>query len=350
MKGYVSTMILLIAISAFILLISFSASSMEAALFSVTPLRVEQLLKQRLRGAERLKMNKDNIQDSIIALVFINNLANVAGSVLVGAIAAEVFSHFWIGIFTGFLTFAIIFFGEIIPKMIGERYADSYGRYTSGTVFAIRILFKPFIVMTRLFIRPLGGATPADTIFSEDEINMLAHLGHRDGAILEFEKQLIHHVFQLNDTLAKDIMTPRTVVFALPANAALRDVSHMLYSASVSRIPVYEEDLDHIVGIVHIRDLLAALAKDQSERSVGEFMSEASFIPDTAKADVLLKSFQKNREHIAIVIDEHGGMAGVITLEDVLEQLVGEIVDEYDSDVDLRLKARTLGEQQKISR
>ena len=343
-------MILLLLISALILLLSFSASSMEAALFSVTPLRVEQLLKQGLRGAERLKINKDKIQDSIIALVFLNNLANVAGSVLVGTIAADVFSHFWIGMFTGILTFAIIFFGEIIPKMIGEKFADSYGRYTSGMVFALRFLFNPFIVLTRIFMKPLGASASTDAMFSEDEITMLAHLGHRDGAILEFEKQLIHHVFELNDTLAKDIMTPRTVVFALPASATLREVSHLLYNASVSRIPVYEDDLDHIVGIVHIRDLLVALAKDHSDRSVAEFMSNAAFIPDTAKADVLLKSFQKTREHIAIVIDEHGGMAGVITLEDVLEQLVGEIVDEYDKDVDLRLKARTLGEQQKMPR
>ncbi len=344
---YVSVMILLIIISAFIVLISFSAASMEAAIFTVTPLRVEQLLAHGLRGAQRLKMNKDEIQDSIIALVFLNNLANVAGSVLVGAMAADLFSHFWIGMFTGILTFAIIFFGEIIPKMIGERYADSYGRYTSGIVFAIRILFKPFIILARVFMMPLGASPSSDAVFSEDEITMLAHLGHRDGAILEFEKQIIHHVFQLNDTLAKEIMTPRTVVFALPASAPLREVSSLLYTASVSRIPVYEEDLDHIIGIVHIRDLLAALAKDHSDRSVREFMSDVTFIPDTAKADILLKSFQKNREHIAIVIDEHGGMAGVITLEDILEQLVGEIVDEYDKDVDLRMKARTLREQQR---
>jgi CBS domain containing-hemolysin-like protein len=208
----------------------------------------------------------------------------------------------------------------------------------------MRVLLKPLILMINLLARPLGGNADVEHRLSEDEITVLAQLSHRDGNILETEHQLIRRVFQLDDIMARDIMTPRTVVFALRGGDTLESVADQLYTASVSRIPIYEEDLDNILGLVHLRDLLAALAKGKGHKELREFAEEAKYVPDTARANVLLKNFQKNREHLSIVVDEHGGMAGVITLEDILEQLVGEIVDEHDRDVDLRVKARTLEE------
>jgi CBS domain containing-hemolysin-like protein len=133
-------------------------------------------------------------------------------------------------------------------------------------------------------------------------------------------------------------------VFALQADRNLEDTAHELYQASVSRIPLYEEGLDDIVGVAHIRDLLAALAKGKGKKTLRDFADEVSFVPDTVSVNRLLDTFMKNREHLSIVVDEYGGMAGVITLEDILEQLVGEIVDEHDRDVDLRVKARMLQE------
>lgn len=338
-------MVLLVTACLVIILLSFIASSMEAALFTVTPLQIEKMCTQNLPGAHRLKTNKETIHDSIIAIVILNNLANIAGSIFVGAIAADTFSDAWLGVFSGVLTFAIILAGEVMPKMVGERYANTYARLTATPVHVLRLAFLPFVALLKAFAKPLGKATESRHRTSEEEITLLAGLGHEHGAIEPEEHQLIKQVFQLNDILAKDIMTPRTVVFALPADEILRDAAPKLYTASVSRIPLYGSDLDDIHGIVHIRDVLAALAKGQGEKPLKDFAEEVPFVPDTARADILLRTFQRNREHLAVVIDEYGGMAGVITLEDILEQLVGEIVDEHDRDVDMRARARVLRER-----
>jgi CBS domain containing-hemolysin-like protein len=339
-------MFLLILLSLIILVLSFLASSAEAALFSVSQVQIERMSETGGHPIHHLKRNKEKIQDSIIAIVFLNNIANIAGSILVGSLAGELFKDVWLGVFSGGFTLVVILFGEIAPKIVGERFAAPYARLTAGFVRLLRLLFKPFIVFVRFITRPIASKVDAGLV-SEEEITLLAHLGQRHGAIQESEQRMINRVFQLNDIPARDIMTPRTVVFALQADKTLADVADALYHASVSRIPLYEDDLDDIIGIVHIRDLLAALAKNQDHRSLREFVSPVSFIPDTARADVLLRGFQKNREHLAVAVDEYGGVAGVISLEDILEQLVGEIVDEHDSDVDMRLKARLLRERRK---
>ncbi|MFZ1731842.1 MAG: hemolysin family protein [Bacteroidota bacterium] len=337
-------MILLAMLCLAILLLSFLASSMEAALFTVSHVQIEQMIEGRKAGAQLMRANKENMQESIIAVVIMNNLANIAGSIIVGAMAVDVFSDIWVGVFSAALTFMIILMGEVVPKTIGERHAAEYARHTARLVFLLRVLFKPVIVMINLLIKPFGITTEAKTKLDEDEIKVLARLSHRHGNILEIESRLIRRVFQLDDIMARDIMTPRTVVFALNGTLRLEEVVEDLYSASVSRIPIYDDDLDDIIGIVHIRDLLTALARGKGYRTLRDFSDDVSFVPDTVSANRLLETFLKNREHFSVVVDEHGGMAGVITLEDVLEQLVGEIVDEHDRDVDLRVKARILQE------
>lgn len=337
-------MVLLILICVLILLLSFLASSMEAALFSVTPIQIEQMTERRLRGAQRLRANKESIRDSIVAIVILNNLSNIAGSIIVGALAVEIFGDLWVGVFSAVLTFVIILLGEVVPKTIGERNAPEYARLTAPLVFFLRVIFHPFVLIINVLTRPIG-RDEGQTQLSEDEITVLSRLSHRDGNILEMEDRLIRHVFQLDDIMAREIMTPRTVVFALRAGDTLESARSELFTASVSRIPIFGEDMDDIIGLAHIRDLLAALAKGKGDRELREFASEVSYVPDTAKLNVLLGDFLKNREHLSIVVDEHGGMAGVITLEDILEQLVGEIVDEHDRDVDLRVRARMLRER-----
>lgn len=333
-------MILLTVLCIAILLLSFIASSIEAALFSVSLVEIEQMIERRKSGALLLRTNKEDIQESIIAVVIMNNLANIAGSIIVGAIAIDVFSDFWVGVFSAALTFMIILLGEVVPKTLGERHAAEYARHTARFVYVLRLIFKPIILLINLLIKPFGITTEAKTKMDEDEIKVLARLSHKHGNILDIESQLIRRVFQLDDIMARDIMTPRTVVFALEASLRLDEVVDQLYRASVSRIPIFEEDLDNIVGIAHIRDLLSATARGKGQKILKDFADEVSFVPDTVNANRLLETFLKNREHFSVVVDEHGGMAGVITLEDVLEQLVGEIVDEHDRDVDLRVKAR----------
>ncbi|MDH7514904.1 MAG: hemolysin family protein [Bacteroidota bacterium] len=335
----------LLAVGFLILTFSFLASSAEAALFTVSPLQVERLCRDKRKGAQSLRRNKEHISDSIIAIVILNNLSNITGSVLIGNIAGEMFGDVALGVFTGIFTFLIILAGEIVPKTIGERYAEKYALRTAWFVGMLRVAFAPFVALIRGMLIPLGGGTTPHNRVSEDEITLLAHIGRRHGTILDSEDRLIRNVFRLNDIIARDIMTPRTVIFALPAKKSLADAAADLFAASVSRIPLYEEDLDTITGVAHIRDLLSALARGLGDRPLSAYADRPLFVPDTARTDALLSLFQKNRTHLAVVVDEFGGTAGVITLEDILEQLVGEIVDEHDRDVDLRVKARSLQER-----
>jgi magnesium and cobalt exporter, CNNM family len=338
-------MILLLSATFIIIVLSFLSSSMEAALFTVSFVQIEQMIDKGKSGALRLKANKDKIQDSIIAIVILNNLSNISGSILVGSIASTLFNDVWLGVYSGVLTFVIILAGEVIPKTLGERYAPGYARRTANIVFVMRMVMLPAIAVIRIMVRPVSVAHKPSTRTSEEHIKTLAKLGHRYGTILDSENQLIRRIFHLNDILAKDIMTPRTVVTALHADMTLGELEKDLYKSPFSRFPVYGEDHDDIIGVAHIRDLLEGIGKGKRDVSVREFTEEVSFVPEAAKADQMLRDFQRNREHFAVVIDEYGGTAGVVTLEDILEQLVGEIVDEYDNDVDMRVKARALKER-----
>jgi putative hemolysin len=176
-------------------------------------------------------------------------------------------------------------------------------------------------------------------IVSEEELQILSRIGHLEGEIEKDERDMIARVFALNDVAAKKIMTPRTVIYALDAEKTVGELATEIYNLQFSRLPVYSGDLDNIVGVCNRVDLLIALAKDNKDARVESFVQEAIYVAENTKADELLPLFQKQRYHLAVVQDEFGGTSGVVTLEDVVEQLVGEIVDETDKYVDMRKRA-----------
>ena len=188
-------MIILAVLCILILLLSFIASSMEAALFTVRPVEIEQMIERKLPGARRLKNNKEEIHDSIIAIVILNNLSNITGSVVVGTMAVRLFDQLWVGIFSALLTFAIILLGEVVPKTLGEKNAASYARKTAGIVFSLRVMLKPVIVLIKALARPMQGHGNEQKPVAEDEITILAGMGHREGSILPAENKLIQNIF-----------------------------------------------------------------------------------------------------------------------------------------------------------
>ena len=187
------------------------------------------------------------------------------------------------------------------------------------------------------------------TIVSEDEIKVLSHLGHLEGSIEKDEKDLIQKVFKLNDILTKDIMTPRTVITAFEENKSLGELENEIYKAQHSRIPIYDETKDDITGICFRRELLIAMAKDEIHRKISEFSHEVITVSEKSKADYLLTLFLRKKAHLAIVKDSFGATLGVVTLEDAMEQLVGEIVDESDEAVDMREEARKISDMENLS-
>lgn len=312
-------------------------SGIEAALFSVPHSRVLLLKEQKIKGAEALAKIKENPQKAIIVIVIANNIVNIVGSIFVGVFATNVLGDAMIGIVSAVLTFLIIIFGEILPKTIGENNAEKIGLLIAQPLnFGIKIL-KPLVWLLEQLTKRFNIARK---MVSEEELHMLSELGHLEGSIEEDERDLIQKVFTLNDMTARDIMTPRTVISGFQKDSIIGEIRNDIYALNNSRIPVYEDSVDNIIGLSYRKNLLIALAKDEDERTIESFTQNILYVSESMKVDDLLQLFLERREQLAIVKDEFEGTSGLVTLEDVLEQLVGEIVDEDDEVVDTRIEAK----------
>ena len=226
-----------------------------------------------------------------------------------------------------------------MPKTLGERYAENISLIVAIPVRAITWLLLPVILLLEKLTAPLikGRRRP---VTNEAEIKLLAMLGYQEGMIEDDEAEMIHRVFRLNDISAADIMTPRVAITYLAGDDSLATAKQAIINSQHSRIVVIGEELDRILGVALKAELLAAMVQGQETALVQSLMRAAHYIPETTQADKLLKTFQTTSEHLMIVVDEYGGVSGVVTLEDVLEVLTGEIVDETDRNVDLQALAR----------
>ncbi|MAQ77114.1 hypothetical protein CL684_01150 [Candidatus Campbellbacteria bacterium] len=312
-------------------------SGIEAALFSVPHSRVLLLKEQNKTGAAALADIKENPQKAIIVIVIANNIVNIVGSIFVGVVATNILGDAMIGIVSALLTFFIIIFGEILPKTIGENNSEKIGLLVSRPLTVAIKIFSPLVWLLEQLTKRFSVIRK---VVSEEELHMLSELGHLEGSIEEDERDLIQRVFTLNDITARDIMTPRRMMVGFQVDATLTDARDEIFELTNSRLPVYGEDYDDILGLCYRRDLLIALAKDEDNRTIKSFMHDVLYVGENMRVDDLLQLFLKRREHIAIVKDEFEGTSGLVTLEDVLEQLVGEIVDETDEIVDTREEAK----------
>ena len=321
-----------------LLFVSAMASGTEAALFAIPISKVKAFLDEERRGAKALQTIKDDMGRAITTVVIVNNIANIVGSIAVGSLAQKQFEELGypsaLSIFSGVLTFLVIAFSEVVPKTLGERHAERLSLLISPVLLGLIKLFQPFIWVLELVTSPFtrfGGSALAVT--SEAEIKALTELGHRAGIIEAEESELIHNVFTLGDVDAADIMTPLAKVDYLQANQKLDDIREQLATLTHTRLPVIDGTFEHLEGVVHLRNMLQGLAEGAGQKQVRDFAKEPTYIPSTASGDALLKHFQKTKQHLTIVVDGFGTMLGVLTLEDVLEVLVGDIVDETDREV-----------------
>ncbi|NEP16798.1 MAG: HlyC/CorC family transporter [Leptolyngbya sp. SIO4C1] len=314
-------------------------SGTEAALLSIPLLKARQIAHNRNPAAIALLAIRERVNRPIATIVILNNIFNIVGSIVIGRIAASVFGDAMLGIFSAVLTFLIILFAEIVPKTLGERYAERIGLLVALPVRTLTLICTPIILMLERLTAPLveGNQRP---ITNEAEIKLLAMLGYQEGLIEDDEAEMIQKVFRLNDMSAADIMTPRVAITFLYGEDILADVQKEVINSQHTRIIIIGEDLDHVLGVALKAELLAGLVQGNGQAQVQTFMRQARYVPETERADRLLKTFQTAREHLMIVVDEYGGVSGVVTLEDVLEVLTGEIVDETDRNVDLQALAR----------
>ncbi len=333
---------LTIAITA-VLVLSGLCSGTEAALFSVPMLRARQLAQDQQRGSAALLQIRNNMNRPIATIVILNNIANIVGSITVGGIATRVLGDAWLGIVSGALTFLVIIFAEIIPKTLGERYAEPIALIAAQPVLVLTFFFAPVVWAIERITSPItrGRTLP---VTNEAEIQLLADLGQQQGIIEKGESEMIKRVFRLNDVTAAAIMTPRVAMTQLPAQQTLEALQEAIIASPHSRIVVAGESVDDVVGVALKSELLAAIVEGRGTARMQEFATEANFVPQNVRADDLLTFFRQSRRHLAIVIDEYGGVAGVVSLEDVLETLTGAIVDETDRFSDLRAVARRRGQ------
>ncbi len=327
----------LIIIIVLVILGAAVCACLEAAFFSLPLASAKLLFEKGKRGSASLVRVKEKLHHSIITLVILNNGITIAGSIYVGHVATELYGNQVIGAISTFLTITIVLLGEIIPKMLGENYAKQISLAFAPPVYFLTQIFMPITFLLDMLTR---GFLTKNRVVSEEELRMLSKMGEAEGSIEHDEQVLIQRVFTLNDLIAKNIMTPRDVVEGLPGNATVREVSVVLLNKPYSRYPVFGETIDKIVGVVQTNKLLSALARDNDKELVAHFMTTPLFVPETKRVDDLMGIFLATRNHMAVVQNPSGITVGVVTFEDVLEQLVGEIVDETDEVVDLQTLTR----------
>jgi CBS domain containing-hemolysin-like protein len=332
-------MIALILVVFFVLIGSAFCALAETAILSVSPIKVRQLGQSKKRSELTLFSLRARIHRSIATVVILNNIFNIVGSIVIGSIATGVFGDTWLGIFSAFLTLLIIMFGEIIPKTLGERHALPVAIWIAIPVTGLVFILAPIVWFIEQATTPFIQGKKKPTT-NEAEIKFLARIGHQEGIIEDDEADMIQRVFRLNDLLAHEIMTPRTVMTYLRGSSTLAEVKEDIIASQHSRIVVINETIDEVIGLALKNELLVALLEDKIDIEIASLTRTVCFVAETMKADKLLQEFQKKREHLFVVADEYGGVSGVVTLEDVLEVLTGEIMDETDRTADLQEIAR----------
>ena len=322
-----------------VLLGSAICSCSETALLSVSRIRVRQLAQSKTPAALALLAIRQKINRPIATIVILNNIFNIVGSIVIGSIATEVLGDAWLGVFSGVLTFLIIVFGEIVPKTLGERYAERIALIVALPVKFLTVLLTPLVWLMEKVTAPFTRGQPLPTT-NEAEIQLLTRIGYQEGVIEDDEADMIVRVFQLNDLTAAHLMTPRIIVTHIRGHLTLTEGLPEIIASQHTRILVIDDSIDRVIGIALKAELLTAIIEGKHDQQIANLTRPARFVPETVRADKLLKAFQETREHLMVVLDEYGGVSGVITLEDVLEVITGEIVDETDRSIDLQAIAR----------
>lgn len=335
-------MIALLAVSVLSLVGSFVCSLSEAALYSISESKVGAMVEQKKHGAALLAKVRSQMDRAIAAILIINTCANTVGAAVAGAIVANLYGQTWLGVFTGLFTLAVLFASEIVPKSLGVARADFFAPRFAWVIHVMILLTFPLVRVAELVTRRINGDRPHQAP-TELEIMTLTRLAARHGALPPHEAQMVFNALRLNDVRLREIMTPRPVVFALPDTLPLKRVEQHSEHWTHSRLPVVRDtNPSEVRGIVHRRDVFDILIREQEgDRTLADVMRPVRFVRDTQTADEALRMFLDGREHMFVVHDEYGLYVGIVTLEDVLETLLGrEIVGEHDPVADMQALAR----------
>jgi CBS domain containing-hemolysin-like protein len=320
--------------------VSFICSLLEAMLYSVPLSHIESLIERGRAAGRILKSLRDDIDAPISAILTLNTIAHTVGASLAGAAAAKVFGSAWLGVFSGVFTLIVLVFSEIIPKTAGVVFARPLAEVLARPLQWMVWALYPFVWLSRQTTKWIFRETAIVKV-SEDDIRQLARIGWREGSVRPQTARIIENIISLEERRVHEIMTPRTVVTALPAAMTVEEARKQEGFAHFSRFPVHDESYEDIIGIVLRRDILVQLSEGRNDITLDQFMMPVHFVAESFTIDDVLAKFLRIRQHMFPVVDEYGGLAGVVTLEDVLEEILGdEIVDESDVVTDMRTLAR----------
>ena len=319
---------LLLCLSAF-----FSAS--ETALMSLSKIRLMHMQEENVRGASVIARLKENSSKLLGTILVGNNLVNICASSIATVLAIEYFGDTGVGIATGIMTVLVLIFGEITPKALAAQNSEKVSLIVARPVSLLTYLLSPivfvFTQIASLFIRLLGGKNSAyEPTITEEELKTILNVSKEEGVIEDHERTMICNVFDFGDQLIKDVMIPRTDMVAININATYDEIINFIKTEQYSRYPIYNNRLDNIVGILNVKELVFYRNSEETF-DMKKFMKKPYYTFEYMKTCELFSEMKKRRTHMAIVLDEYGGTAGIITIEDLIEEIVGDIHDEYDT-------------------
>jgi CBS domain containing-hemolysin-like protein len=319
------------------LIVSTTCSLFEAILLSLTPAQVEMMTENYPRRAESLRRLKENIEQPITAILTLNTLAHTIGASVAGAAAAALFGPNGLIWFSLIFTITVLLMTEILPKTIGVTYARQLGPYIVMPIRIMITVLLPLIWLAQFMTRLVPNSGKSHHI-SAEELKIIASLSRKSGEIEADQEKVIANILQLGDKTVRQVMTPRTVTFSVSQALTIKEAARLEGKWRMhSRVPVYDGEPDNVVGIVLSQDVLMAAAVGQDSLKLAQIMRPVHFVPETAPLDRIFIDFFERYQHLFVVVDEYGSVTGVISMEDILEEIIGrEIVDESDKTRNMR--------------
>lgn len=311
------------------------SSGSETALVSLSRSKVDELVSRKVRNSRILKLLKKDPHRLLITVLIANNVINIGASAYAAIVFTEIFGSSGIGVATGVMTFFILIFGEITPKSFAHQHAVGYSLFIAKPIFVLQILLFPVVWALERIVKIVNRAVGNRDAFTvtEGELVAMLKIGAQEGSIEKHEHEFIENVFEFNDIKVEEVMTPRVSIEAMHNDMTIQEAVDFVIRHSHSRIPVYKDNLDNIVGIISIKELLKYYDRHSPRKKLKSLrLAPPLEVPFSKKINNLFREFQRKHLHMAVVIDEFGGTAGLVTMEDLLEEIVGEIVDEFDMD------------------
>lgn len=301
---------------------------------SLSKIRIRHMAEKKIKKAELVNKLIQNPNRLLGAILVGNNIVNIGASALATSLAIDYFGNSGVGIATGIMTILVLIFGEITPKSLATQHSEKVSLKVASIISNITIILNPLVTIliriTNIIINIFGGKTEKKQPFiTEEELKTIVTVSHEEGVLEGEEKKMIYNVFEFGDSQAKDVMTPRTDMITLDINSTYEEILFVFKEEQFSRIPIYEDSYDNIVGILYIKDLIFFQTK-QEKFNIKKYMRTPYFTYEFKSTAELFYDMRNNRIPIAIVLDEYGGTAGIVTIEDLVEEIVGDIADEYD--------------------